>query len=79
MVRAFGTPRYIWSGGHLKCFGQACSTLSGPESGRPCVFPFSYLNNTYNSCTFHYSREKAWCATHTDEQVAGHKTGDLGW
>lgn len=47
-----------------------CLAESGPASGRPCVFPFTYSGKTYSTCTpWIFGGEmqgKLWCSTKTD-------------
>ena len=48
-------------------FSEACLILgSKPE---PCVFPFTYKNQTFNECTnTDADPGTVWCATETDQQ-----------
>merc|ERR1712123_77581 len=41
---------------------KPCLGVEGPGAGQPCVFPFSYLGKSYNSCTMG-GLGKPWCAT----------------
>uniref|UniRef100_A0A669BR54 72 kDa type IV collagenase n=1 Tax=Oreochromis niloticus TaxID=8128 RepID=A0A669BR54_ORENI len=46
------------------CPETAMSTVGGNADGSPCVFPFTFLGDTYESCTTSgRSDGKMWCAT----------------
>ena len=38
-------------------------TTSGPDSGKPCHFPFEYHGLKYHTCTEEDSSGHPWCAT----------------
>ncbi len=47
--------------------GSSCVAHHPSDNVRlPCVFPFTYLNNTYHACTWN-KRFHPWCATKVDE------------
>jgi len=37
-----------------------CYTISGPQTGKPCVFPFKYNGITYTTCTKAWTSTKLW-------------------
>lgn len=46
------------------CPEQASATIGGNSDGAPCVFPFVFLRNTFDSCTTNGRNDgKMWCAT----------------
>ena len=57
-----------------------CNTVGGPESGKPCIFPFRFRDKTYNKCTTTGNDpgdDKAWCSTKTDSS-GEHIQGNWG-
>merc|ERR1712243_419976 len=42
-----------------------CTTSSGPETSKSCVFPFRYNGIVYSECTS-VDQSAAWCATEVD-------------
>ena len=54
---------------------KTCVTVSGPNPGKPCVFPFRYQNKVYTGCdTDPDDSTKTWCSTKTDKN-GRHVTG----
>merc|ERR1712170_147290 len=43
----------------------SCTTSSGPESGKACVFPFRYNGVVYSECAT-VDQSSAWCSTEVD-------------
>merc|ERR1712227_1126408 len=43
----------------------SCTTSSGPESGKACVFPFRYKGVVYSECAT-VDQSSAWCSTEVD-------------
>ena len=41
--------------------GSSCDTVGGPDTGRPCVFPFSLGGETHTECTI--GRAETACST----------------
>ena len=50
---------------------DSCRTVSGPDTGSHCMFPFIWGGATYTSCV--QSGDGAWCDTRADA------TSDSGW
>ena len=42
-----------------------CSTVSGPDAGARCIFPFKFRGISYNDCRTQHDGRK-WCATEVD-------------
>ena len=58
-------------------FLETCKTVG--SSGSPCVFPFVYRDQTYDTCTTRDSDTgQPWCATKVDSDgwVVDHAWGD---
>ena len=54
---------------------EKCFTVSGPNPGSACVFPFRYKNKLYTGCdTDPVDPTKTWCSTKTDKS-GNHVTG----
>merc|ERR1719273_2907926 len=51
---------------------STCTTVSGPDTGSQCVFPFTFSGSTYQSCAdWTYGGENTgskWCSTKVDSQ-----------
>merc|ERR1711879_631753 len=43
----------------------SCTTASGPETGKACVFPFRYKGVVYKECAT-VDQSAAWCSTEVD-------------
>ena len=55
-------------------FSDDCMTIGGPNPNKHCIFPFQYHNKTFETCTYYYEINKAWCATKVDS--SGNLDGD---
>ena len=44
----------------------ACQTDGGPETNKPCVFPFRYKGVEYKSCANIRNNGIKWCSTEVD-------------
>ena len=42
--------------------GTNCFPISGPETGKPCIFPFLYKGVIYDECT-NMDHDQKWCST----------------
>ena len=52
-----------------------CFTVSGPNPGKPCIFPFKHNGKTFNGCDIDPDdRSKTWCSTKVDSR-GNHITG----
>ena len=52
-----------------------CFTISGPNPGKPCIFPFKHNGKTFNGCNIDPDdRSKTWCSTKVDS-LNFHVTG----
>ena len=54
-----------------------CFTKSGPETGKPCAFPFTYQGKTYEKCT-EIDHDQLWCSTEVDHNGV-HVRGKWGY
>ena len=46
-----------------------CLTIGGKVTRQPCVFPFTYQDETYQGCTtVNDPDSKPWCSVATDDQ-----------
>merc|ERR1719430_3042874 len=45
---------------------STCSTVSGPEAGSKCVFPFKYKGEVHTACTYAGGFSEPWCSTRVD-------------
>merc|ERR1711970_320281 len=43
-----------------------CSTVSGPNAGSKCVFPFKYQGVVHTACTYAGGFSQPWCSTKVD-------------
>ena len=58
-----------------------CYTNGGPDSNKPCVFPFIYNGIEYTACTTVENDGIAWCSTEVDVingNYVGGKWGNCG-
>ena len=57
-----------------------CMTLdndASPRKGLPCIFPFTYLGNTYNECGV-IDEPYLWCSTKVNAEGV-HVSGNWGY
>ena len=54
-----------WGWQYSVSFFLECETVSGPDPGVPCVFPFTYGGEVHKKCT-ELEHTGFWCATETD-------------
>ena len=60
---------------------MGCTTESGPDSNKLCVFPFKLGGKTHKCCTLELNdpgETKAWCSTMVDD-LGEHKEGQGKW
>ena len=63
------------------CVEMGCTTTSGPDPNKPCIFPFKLYGNTYECCTTALNdpgNTDAWCSTMVDNW-GGHIGGQGKW
>ena len=49
---------------------MACTTTSGDDPDKPCIFPFKFRGITHNNCTLignEPGKVSAWCSTKVDD------------
>jgi len=44
----------------------ACTTTSGADAGKRCVFPFTHKGVVHTACTYAGGFSKPWCSTRVD-------------
>jgi len=52
----------------------SCTTVGGPDQGKPCIFPFRHNGVTYRECSVAGLNGTAWCSTRVNndgEHLAG--------
>ena len=60
---------------------KECTTTSGPDANKTCIFPFKFAHVTYNRCTTDGNDPgdvKAWCSTKVDDS-GKHVGGEGNW
>ena len=55
-----------------------CYTNGGPDSNKPCVFPFIYNGIEYTACTTVENDGIAWCSTEVDVLNGNYVEGKWG-
>ena len=56
----------------------SCKTINGRITNASCIFPFTFLGNIYNKCTWDGdSSGGAWCST-TVDALGNHIKGQWG-
>ena len=56
----------------------SCHTVSGPDTGSPCIFPFIWKEKTHMSCVTDKKKGKKWCSTRVDSS-GFHVKGNYGY
>ena len=54
-----------------------CTTVGGPATNYPCIFPFEYQGSIRNNCIWDTSDESYWCSTLVDKS-GQHVSGNWG-
>ena len=55
-----------------------CKTNDGPDQNKECIFPFTFRNNMYKTCTWDGdSMVGAWCSTKSGD--SGQRLDGLNW
>jgi len=65
----------------LETYILVCETDGGANPNRPCIFPFKYKGQHYNTCTLkdaENTNNKAWCSTQVDK-FGNHVRGREKW
>ena len=60
---------------------MGCTTESGPDPDKSCVFPFKLGGNTHKCCTLELNdpgETNAWCSTMVDD-LGEHVEGQGNW
>jgi hypothetical protein len=55
-----------------------CTTISGPDPKKTCVFPFKHKGNTFITCALESNDDKHWCSTLVDD-AGEHIAGKGNW
>jgi len=65
-----------WGNCQTSC-PKGCSTVSGPQPDKLCMFPFKWKGTVYRECTSHMNSGKLWCPTQLDH-LNGYIEGQWG-
>merc|ERR1719186_2584170 len=59
---------------------SSCNVIDGPDKGKSCVFPFTFLGKTYTECAYEASQgdNYRWCSTKVDAN-GNHVIGGRHW
>ena len=56
-----------------------CRTIGGPQTGRRCIFPFTFRGQTFNRCTTDFDPDgRRWCSVEVDLN-GNHINGQWGY